>query len=227
MELPEIIVTAEDAASVHAICQRIPGYSLGAHYGFFKWSITAHPDLRDILILGVYHGRDIAFMLDIIARYCPDRAITITGVDKFSDTPCADWPADRRALSWQDAGFGAPPTRAAAIANLRLCAPSAASVDLIECPHEEYVSGASHVFDLIYQDGSHDYPSVSAQHRAIPRLCRSPSTLVCGDDYSDDGTWGVKRAVTESFKESLLFENWIWCGRMGDMRIAAQTPLGA
>lgn len=225
MELPEIIVTREDAARAYAIAQRIPGYSGTAHYGFFKWAITANPDLLDILILGVYFGRDIAFMLDVIRHYCPDRAITITAVDKFRDTPCTDWgaAAQEAQLSWKDAGFGMAPSMDAAMACIIPHLSEHTTVDIICEEHAAYLAATPIVFDLIYQDGAHDYPSVSAQHRAFTRLCRSPETLVCGDDYSDAGTWGVKRAVSESFKEVMLFDKWIWCGRSGDMRDQAHA----
>jgi hypothetical protein len=51
-----------------------------------------------VLILGVYFGHDIVFMLDASRR--AGCRIEITGVDKFSDDACADWPEALRDRSW-------------------------------------------------------------------------------------------------------------------------------
>jgi predicted O-methyltransferase YrrM len=52
------------------------------------------------------------------------------------------------------------------------------------------------LFDLIYIDGSHDYPDVSADIRAYWRLTR-PGGVLFGDDYANITWEGVTRAVDE------------------------------
>src|SRR5579863_10221414 len=102
---------APDAlARVERLNQRILGYSGPAHYVFFRDVILGCPWIENILVLGVYHGRDIAFIEDAAAHYCPQRAIRITGVDTFTNTPQLDWPKDTKAQTWQEAGFGTPPS---------------------------------------------------------------------------------------------------------------------
>lgn len=86
-------LTQDDKHRVAAINGDIHGWSGYAQYGFFKAAFAAH-DIRHLLMLGVYMGRDIAYILDILKRYYPNKEVMIVGVDKFSDTPCADWPPE-------------------------------------------------------------------------------------------------------------------------------------
>lgn len=95
----------EDRARVQQINSDVLGWSGLAQYGFFK-AAFASGTINWLLMLGVYMGRDLAYILDILARYHPDLAVEITGVDKFNDTPCADWPAPILEL-WQK--FAATP----------------------------------------------------------------------------------------------------------------------
>ena len=46
----------------------------------------------------------------------------------------------------------------------------------------------------------------------------SPEGFIGGDDYSDEGTWGVKKAVGQRFPSHTLFANWIWIARRTDYR---------
>ena len=64
-------------------------------------------------------------------------------------------------------------------------------------------------YDFIYIDTSHDYETVQRQLRQVRRLSHE-HTIISGDDYSDSGTWGVKKAVIECTQEHGLFLNWVW-----------------
>src|SRR4051812_3564824 len=105
-----ITLTPEDIAGMNAINARIPGWSDAKHYAFFKYVLAELPWITDLLVVGVYQGRDIAYILDLVGRYHKTRPLRITGVDKFSDTPCADWPEAKRGMDWKGAGFGEAPT---------------------------------------------------------------------------------------------------------------------
>src|SRR5882724_9073249 len=104
-------ITASDIAACDRIKSQIPGYSTAAHYAFFKGVLQQFTWINNILVLGVYHGRDIAFILDCANSSFIDRRIGITGVDKFEDAACADWPEEKRGMNWGAAGFGLPPAR--------------------------------------------------------------------------------------------------------------------
>jgi hypothetical protein len=160
------------------------------------------------LILGVYHGRDIAYLLDNARAL--RRPLQVVGVDKFSDDFCADWPKERQALNWRQAGFGTPPSFAAAKAHLARLG-FAECVTVIQEWDEDFLAACTGRFDAIYIDTSHDYDTVARQIRQTSGLLTDDG-LICGDDYSDHGTWGVKRAVTEFAPGHVIFANWIWLG---------------
>lgn len=171
------------------IISRIPGWSSLLHYCFFSWLLRNH-SIKDILVLGVYWGRDIAFIQDILKWEHPTRNVKITGVDLFSDGPCADWPAEKRGMTWEQAGMGKPPNYEAAVKNC----PGAT---IIKIDDAEFLRAAKERFGLVYIDTSHDYETVARQLKQVPRVCRK-GAIVAGDDFLDSHRWGVVRAVKEA-----------------------------
>ena len=175
------------------------------------------------MILGVYHGRDIAYLMDNARAL--GRPLEIVGVDKFSDDFCEDWPKERQTLNWQQAGFGTLPElrgRQAHQARLGF----ADKVTVIQERDDVFLAGCSERFDAIYIDTSHDYDTVARQIRQTAGLLTDDG-LICGDDYSDQGTWGVKRAVTEYVPGHVVFANWIWIGARDQIRIPLQASAAA
>jgi hypothetical protein len=216
-----VVLSVAEQERVTGINAMIPGYSDTKHYTFFR-ELVALPEVREILILGVYHGRDIAYMRDNIVRCQRTDRIHITGVDKFSDTPCADWPDASRNRTWTEAGFGPPPSLAKAKHNLGfeyLETPRSSGGDyaygvtLIESDDEKFLAETDQQFDVVYIDTSHDAGTITRQLRQVPRVCRGDA-LICGDDYSDQsnagGSWGVKTAVGQAFTSHVVFAEWIW-----------------
>ena len=200
---PEI--TPEDMRRMEGIRQTIPGYSELLHYAFFK-HLLACSAVKKLLILGVYHGRDIAYLMDLARAL--GKPLEVVGVDKFSDDYCEDWPTERKSLNWQQAGFGTSPSFEAAKAHMARLGFSD-SVKLLKERDENFLASCSERFDAIYIDTSHDYDTVARQIRQTARLLTEDG-LLCGDDYSDQGTWGVKRAVGEFAPGHVVFSNWIW-----------------
>ena len=188
------------------IDQTCVGYSLEAHWDFFRHILSQRP-IRRVCVLGVYHGRDIAYIASILERLRRTE-YHITGVDRFEDSACEDWPEDVRHLNWSEAGFGAAPTLEATRRNLeelRL----AEHVTLHRGLGEAFLDSTPERFDLIYIDTSHDYKTVKQEiDRAVPRV--TPEGLVAGDDFSDEDTWGVARAVRDSFASFRVHDDWIW-----------------
>jgi hypothetical protein len=211
-------LTPEDAQRMDAIRRSVPGYSEGNHYAFFK-HLLGCADIRKLLILGVYHGRDIAYLMDNARAL--GRRLQVVGVDKFSDDFCADWPKERQSLNWQQAGFGTPPSFEAAKAHLAGLG-FTESVTLIQERDEAFLATCTDRFDAIYIDTSHDYHTVARQIRQTVGLLTDDG-VICGDDYSDQGTWGVKRAVTEFVPGHVVFANWIWIGVRGQIKIPPQA----
>jgi hypothetical protein len=207
-------MTQEDARRMDMIQRAIPGYSEAAHYAFFKHLLSC-ADIRKLLILGVYHGRDIAYLLDNARAL--DRPLQVVGVDKFSDDFCADWPKERQSLNWQQAGFGTPPSFEAAKAHLDRFG-FADSATVIQQRDDAFLATCTQRYDAIYIDTSHDYDTVTRQIRQAAGLLTDDG-LICGDDYSDQGTWGVKRAVTELVPGHVIFANWIWLGARDQIKL--------
>jgi hypothetical protein len=167
------------------------------------------------LILGVYRGRDMAYLMDIARRL--GRQLHLTGVDKFSDDFCADWPTERQSLNWHQAGFGTPPCFEAAKAHLAQLG-FAAAATVVKERDDAFLAACTERFDAIYLDTSHDYDTVARQIRqCLPLL--TEDGLLCGDDYSDQGTWGVKCAVAEFIPGHVVFANWIWLGARDQIKL--------
>jgi predicted O-methyltransferase YrrM len=209
---PSLRLDAQDLERLAEMCRCIPGYSDARHFQFFR-HLLASTHIETILILGVYFGRDIAFLLEAARR--ANRRVTITGVDKFSDDACADWPEEKRGHTWEQAGFGAAPSLQAATAHINPFRAGAA-VNLVRQHDETFLAETDARYDLIYLDTSHDYETVMRQMRqATQRLTRNG--VLAGDDYSDAGTWGVRRAVTEAAPGHTVFSGWIWLATQADL----------
>jgi Methyltransferase domain len=211
-------MSPEDTRRMEGIRQTVAGYSEGAHYAFFKHLLASAP-IKKLLILGVYHGRDVAYLMD--AARALGRSLQVVGVDKFSDDFCQDWPKERHSLNWQQAGFGTSPSFEAAQANIARLGFSD-RVTLIKERDEVFLASCSDRFDAIYIDTSHDYDTVARQIRQTVGLLTDDG-LLCGDDYSDQGTWGVKRAINEFVPGHVVFANWIWLGARDQVKIPREA----
>jgi predicted O-methyltransferase YrrM len=219
---PSLQLDAQDIERLEEICRFVPGYSDARHFQFFR-HLLASRQIESILILGVYFGRDIAFLLEAARR--AGRRVTMTGVDKFSDDACADWPIEKRGQSWEQAGFGAAPSLEAATAHINPFR-AGATVNLVREHDEAFLATTSARYDLIYLDTSHDYETVIRQMRQAARRLTGNGVLA-GDDYSDAGTWGVRRAVTEAAPGHTVFAGWIWLATQADLAPAFAASLAA
>ena len=199
-------------ARVKHIASTVPGWSGFNHYLFFK-SVFAACDFKTVLMLGVYKGRDISFICD----GAKDRELQIVGVDKFSDTPCADWPEDKKVMSWTEAGFPPSPTFDEAKANIERHASPKHQFRLIVSDDAPWLEAVQGSFDFIYVDTSHDRETVKRQLAQLKKLC-APHTVIAGDDYENiQPTWGVKEAVTYAFKTHHVLADCIWWANAEDM----------
>jgi hypothetical protein len=142
---------------------------------------------------------------------------SIMGVDKFEDRFCEDWPENKRELTWDQASFGEAPALKAAQRNLETLG-LADRVRLVQQRAEDFQTSSDQKFDFIYIDTSHDYETTRNTIKlALPRL--RPNGLPAGDDCSNEGTWGVKRAVREAFKNPTVVGGWLWWARGMECRL--------
>lgn len=190
--------------SALAISQRVGGWSKQYHYYFFKSFLDAFPEARSVLIVGVYLGRDISFILDAAG----ERHLTVTGIDKFNAEPCDDWPEEKRSMTWEQAFNCPPPDIEVAYGNIG--ANGNHAVHLVKANDKDWLESANGAFDLIYLDTAHDKATVQRQIRQVHKLCH-PFTIIAGDDYENImPTWGVKEAVAESFRSHQVLADTIW-----------------
>lgn len=209
-EVMDVGLTQEDMARCESIASWVPGYSLLLHYAFFKTLLAEHPTIKTMLVLGVYHGRDLAYLLDLLATYHQDREIEIIGVDRFTDAACGDWPDEKKHLTWEEAGYGAAPSLADAQYNLSKFR-NAHMVELVQMDDQAFLETTGRKFDCLYFDTSHDANSVTRQLKAAPRVASQPDTLLCGDDFRPVMlTWGVDKAVKAAFTGYRVYGDWIW-----------------
>ncbi len=212
----------EEVAEAQALLDRIPGYSDLRHYAFFRVAMRLRP-IRRVLLLGVYFGRDAALLLQ--AAHRAGRILSVTGVDKFSNDACADWPDEFRDATWEAAGFGPAPTMEAAAANLGpLAAPS--HVALVRAPDDVFMQRCRDQFDLIYLDTAHDEATVRRQ-LAQARPLLAPGGLVAGDDYQDRGSWGVASALRKSAPGHRLLYDYIWVATEENLQAGDARALAA
>lgn len=187
----------------------IPGWSTPCHALFFK-AVLAELFGREadyipsILICGVYHGLDLALIADLAARHHRGREYRLTGVDLFSAEPCADWPAEKRGLTWQQAFGCEPPSIDAARRNC----PSA---EIVQASSIDYLAQHAPKFDFIYLDTSHDEQTVR-QELTVALINPTPGLLVAGDDYTADGGFigGVATAVSAMLPNHIPLFNRVW-----------------
>ncbi len=191
--------------SIRGIKKQCIGYSGSKGYRYFRTLLARYP-VKSVLVLGVYYGRDIAYMCDI-ARRLGRTDFHVTGVDKFSDDACEDWPEEKRELNWQQAGYGTAPELSKAQGNMKALGHN--NVELIRMDDASYLASASKQFDFIYIDTSHEETTVRRQIAAAVRIS-SPMGLIGGDDYSDDATWGVISAVKGMCRDHIVFGDWYW-----------------
>ena len=195
--------------SINSVCI---GYSGNSHWEFFKM-VLGKPWIKNICILGVYYGRDIAYMANILNSLGRDD-YQIVGVDKFEDSYCDDWPEEQRNLTWEEAGFGPAPTLNKTKANLFELG-LATNVFLVSDLDVNFFKNTQQKFDFIYLDTSHDYETVRKTiELSLARI--NPNGILGGDDFSDEGTWGVASAVRDSFTKYDVFFNWLWLAKPSD-----------
>lgn len=201
------------------VAGKINGFSTFAHYLFFESLLHHYPHHHRFLILGVFHGRDMAFLLEIASR-TNRHGFELVGVDWFQDKASADWPAHLKDRNWEATGFGPVPTKAGSEANLVPFNLGRIPVEVVESEDKDYLRVAADLgkkFDIIYLDTAHDYETINRQLQQVRPLVHTGS-IVCGDDYRDVPGWGVKRAVAEHFTDWKVWDGQIWYARATDFK---------
>ncbi|PTY04109.1 hypothetical protein DB346_04775 [Verrucomicrobia bacterium LW23] len=217
-------LSIEDPAAMQRANEACFGFSKPLHWKFFRWVMRTHPCPR-ILNLGVYQGRDIAYMayakLAALASETPTAAEaewTITGVDIFDGDPAGCPSTDGTAATTSVSEPASPgqrfegvprPTLALAEESLRNAGIEEGRVRLIKESDVNFLRTCGRQFDFIYVDTSHYFTETVAVLE-LARECLAPGGMIAGDDYFDLGPWGVEAAVKKCFSRHKVFGGYIW-----------------
>ena len=188
---------------IAAVC---PGWSEVAHWQVFLDLIKEYR-IHDVLVCGVYQGRDIA-VLSSIFQAAGLKDYRIVGVDLFSDEPGDDWAPEDREKTWEEVVNMPAPSLKGAQENLGLLGMHD-NVTLVQSRDIDFLNTTQGKFDFIYLDTAHDYKTVYNSIQASRHLLKGPA-LIGGDDYEFEDLegnpedispdmWGVKKAVEDSF----------------------------
>lgn len=176
------------------------GWTTAGHFAFYEAALWELPFAPRILVCGVYRGMDLRLIE--YAGSIAGRDPMLTGVDLFSDGPCEDWTEEQRKHTWEENGFGPPPSMDEA-------AKAAPRARLVKGNSIEFLRNTKERFDWIYLDTSHDRVTVLAEIEAAkPRL--NDGGILSGDDYMGAENWGVAEAVQMLVPHHVVLFNRIW-----------------
>lgn len=198
-----LILSKKEVSICYEINQTIPGRADTINFVAYR-ELICKSDIRKVLVIGTYMGRDIAYLM-ALAKHA-NVQIELVGMDRFTDEPCADWPEEKKTLSWEMAGYGPSPDINETMRYLNDYGVTA-NIRLIKGRDEEYLVSCSEDFDLIVLDTALDYNTIKRQIACSKKLLRPQGYLV-GSGYL--GVNGVRAALSESFKSYWLVENDVW-----------------
>ncbi|HSI83849.1 MAG TPA: class I SAM-dependent methyltransferase [Candidatus Methylacidiphilales bacterium] len=207
----------EDRPAMERMNEVCFGFSKPVHWNFFRWVMRTHPCPR-ILNLGVYQGRDIAYMahakLAALTSETPNAAFTdpdwsIIGVDIFDGDESASTAPGEPASPGQQFEGVARPRLSLAENNLRKAGVEDGRVKLLRDTDVNYLRTSPRQYDFIYVDTSHYYKD-TLDLLELARARLAPGGMIAGDDYFDLGPWGVESAVKKSFRQHKVFGGYIW-----------------
>lgn len=212
-----------EAVLFSQLCANNPGWSQFYHYSFFGAvlaELMATCETPVILVCGVYRGLDLSLLADLASRAHAGRAVELHGVDLFSAEPCADWPEEKRSLSWEQAFGCRPPSRIAA----QQACPQAT---LYQANSVEFLKEHAGKFDFIYLDTSHDEATVRAEITAVQQYGK-PGVILAGDDYTAGGAQfdcGVARALEALLPTHVALFDRLWLAPNPLPRLATEGAI--
>mgnify|MGYP001227466759 CR=1 FL=1 len=184
------------------------GYSSRKQWKLFHEIFSQNKNFKNLALLGVYHGKDLAFMCCALYKN-KIKDFKIYAVDLFEDVPGKDW--GNQNLKWADINHGPPPSleKSKNIINM-----------LGFEKHVNFIKGdfsllknINKKLDFAYIDLSHDYQTTIDAINLVSSLSHK-ETVIMGDDFFDGETlgspWGVKKAVKEKFTNFTIHQNYFW-----------------
>ena len=184
------------------------GYSSRKQWNLFHKIFSQGKIFNKLALLGVYHGKDLAFMCCALSKN-NIKNFKIYAIDLFDDVPGKDW--GNKNLKWADINHGPVPSLERSKKIIKILG-FEKNVEFIKGDFK-LLKNIKTKIDFAYIDLSHDYETTI---EAIDLVCSlsHKETVIMGDDFFDGVTlgapWGVKKAVREKFKKFILHQNYFW-----------------
>ena len=185
-----------------------PGWSGRAQWNLFREVFSRKKNFNYLALLGVYRGRDLAYMCEALKHNKNDN-FKIYAIDLFEqDVPFVI--RDGKKVWQQDHSLELP-----SLNNSKKIIKHLGFSKNVEFIKGDFslLAKINDKLDFSYIDIAHDYQSTKD---AIDLSIRvgSSDMLIFGDDYGEgytvDTQWGVKKAVQDSFSQFKVHYNWIW-----------------
>jgi hypothetical protein len=184
------------------------GWSGRRQWNLFKEVFSREREFKFLAILGVYRGRDLAYMCEAL-KYNKNYNFKIYAIDLFEqDVPFII--RNGKKVWQQDHSLELP-----SLNNSKKIIKYLGFSKNVEFIKGDFslIRKISDKLDFSYIDIAHDYQSTKD---AIDLSIKvgSNDMLIFGDDYGEgytvDTKWGVKKAAQDSFSQFNVHYNWIW-----------------
>jgi hypothetical protein len=184
------------------------GWSGRRQWNLFREVFSRKRRFKFLAILGVYRGRDLAYMCEAL-KYNKNYNFKIYALDLFEqELPFIIRNGEK--IWQQDHSLELP-----SLINSKKIIKYLGFSKNVEFIKGDFslIRKINDKLDFSYVDIAHDYQSTKEAIDASVKV-GSSDMLILGDDYGDGYTveteWGVKKAVQDSFNEFKVHYNWIW-----------------
>jgi len=184
------------------------GWSGRRQWNLFREVFSRKRRFEFLAILGVYRGRDLAYMCEAL-KYNKNYNFKIYALDLFEqEVPFIIRNGEK--IWQQDHSLELP-----SLINSKKIIKYLGFSKNVEFIKGDFslIKKINDKLDFSYVDIAHDYQSTKEAIDASVKV-GSSDMLILGDDYGDGYTveteWGVKKAVQDSFNEFKVHYNWIW-----------------
>ena len=184
------------------------GYSSRKQWNLFHNIFSRKKNFKKLALLGVYHGKDLAFMCCALSKN-NIKNFKIYAVDLFEDVPGKDW--GNQDLKWSNINHGPVPSLERSKKIIKILG-FENNIEFIKGDFR-LLKDIKTNLDFAYIDLSHDYETTAEAIDLVASKSHK-ETIIMGDDFFDGETlgapWGVKRAVKDKFSKFILHQNYFW-----------------
>lgn len=184
------------------------GWSDRRHWNTFREIFSRKRKLDYLALLGVYRGRDLAYMCEAL-KFNKNYSFKIYAIDLFEQE--IPFIIRHGKKIWQQD----PNIKLPSMNNSKKIIKYLGFSKNVEFIKGDFslIKNINEKLDFAYVDIAHDYQSTKDAIDACIKA-GSQNMLILGDDYGEgttvDTKWRVKDAVQDSFTDFKIHYNWIW-----------------